>query len=211
MQLLPNTMGVRLPVEVREALLGLGMSCNDAKTLVGMAKTADAFALQRMESAQAVAHTRQGADDIAVVAGRARNQAIMAFARISLRYAVYASSVAAAVSNSATPPMPSQDRLLPSMLANVFERLLPEVRFAGQGTDAAIAEEHNADLAARRAALQQVISRWATSEAEDYDDLGVDVSMDVNDQLPELLHEYGAELVWTLGYFSGIEDESGEL
>jgi len=210
MQLLPKTMGIRLPAEAREALLGLGISCNDVKTLVGIAKTADVFAEQRMESAGAVAHTLQGADDMTVVAARARNQAIVAFARISLRYAVYASSVAVAVSNRATPPLPTHDRLLPSMLLNEFERLLPEARFTGQDADAAVAEEHNAYLAAKRAAIQQVISRWPGSEAENYDDLGVDGSVDINDQLPDLLHEYGAELVWTLGYFSGVDDESEE-
>jgi hypothetical protein len=207
MQLLESTMGGQLPAEVRQALLGLGTSCNDAQTLLGLAAGADNFVQRRIESARALGQVAKADDDMALVACSWRNQAVAAYARAAVRYAAYASQVAAAVAAGKTPEMPDTERLVPSALATDFDRLLPVVRFPSVESQAAIAEECNGSLLEMRQRLENfLLRRLSVAEIAGYDDLQADGTADMTEELPKLLHRYGTEIVFALAHFSRADD-----
>ena len=207
MQLLQPTMGQDLPAEVRDALLGLGTSCNDAAVLVDLANGVERFAQRKLECVHVLAHATQTAEDITTATDGWRNRAIAAFARAATRYAVYASRVAEAVGASETPPAPALDHLVPSMLADKFDRLLPVIQFPNDTVAETNAADSITTLLQLRDALEKLVYRRLHGNVlGSYDDLHVDGSADMTDELPRLLHQYATEIVYIVGLLSGVVD-----
>lgn len=207
MQLLPPTTGKNLPVEVREALLELGASCNDAAILLSLTAGVGSFTNRRFENVLALSQSRQAADDMTLATRGWHNRAIAVFARAATRYAVSASNIAAAVAASKAPEAPAVDHLLPSMLAVDFDQLLPANWFTGDCVVETDTADSIATLLWHRDALKGLIfHRLHGGVLDAYDDLQVDGSVDMTAELPLLLHRFATEMVFVLGLVSGAED-----
>jgi hypothetical protein len=207
MQLLQPTMGKDLPVEVRDTLLGLGTSCNDATVLVSLADGVDGFVQRRLECVHVLAPAAQSADDMTAATEGWRNRAIAAFARAAVKYAVYASRVAESVAAGETPHRLKLEHVVPSMLASDFNQLLPVIQFPTGSIAAMTAADSVALLLEKREALVKMVRRRLHGDALDfYDDLHVDGSAELTDGFPRLLHEYATEMVHVIGLFSGTAD-----
>ncbi|GAA0547712.1 hypothetical protein GCM10010172_31900 [Paractinoplanes ferrugineus] len=216
-QLLQPEMGLRLPLDVRAALLEMGTACNQAAVHLHQALT---FTLQvecaleaQRTGCQAGALLQQVTDDLRRLADQNFEQAIIVLAKAGTVYAGYASQVAVAVAAGEPPPLPGSQRIAPSDLITAAGLYLPDVRFSDDDPESRVVAEQNEMISEARQHLLNLITHQMQGAPSDaYDDIATVVAG--NDggenrlaEFPAALHTYASVLVWALSVFSGVKHD----
>jgi hypothetical protein len=215
MQILQPDRGLRLPLTVRDALLDLGVACNDAEGLMDIAAAMDRSAVTRhahMQAHQETGHALTVADDISTIICLLHTQAIALTTRAATAYAVYATRVSIASARGAELPLPDPEPVLPSKMAADVTSFLPPVRFTtADREDESALRVCNNDIESHRENLMNVIlGQLKGTDLTNYDEVMGSGRMllerDLVAQFPITLHRYAAAVVWGLGQFAGVRE-----
>lgn len=221
-QLLQPDAGTDLPPAVRQALIDMGIACNDAAVAVNQAYALQLQTLAAMEAHQARQQQQHSlttfvAEDLVRSADNFHAQLVVVYARTTAIYAGYASQVATDVAGRKTPRIPGSEVIRPSDLVHALDIYLPQVRFTAEHGEQKVVDEQNADIAQTRKTLVDLVTHQLQGEAmSSYDDpadvtWGSSGSPELLVGFPEALHVYAATLVWAFSVFTGIADEASGI
>ncbi|MFI5496577.1 hypothetical protein [Actinoplanes sp. NPDC051859] len=215
-EVLPTDCGIRLPSQVRAALVSLGSACNLAALALNQATLGEITATVASEGA----HARGGdvevstADMLAVSALSYVDQLTVVYTIITARYAAYAAATAFAIAADCEPAAPGAEQLslLPSHLLREPEALLPSIGFAQDTASTPLAEQQD-HVAQARQDLMQIIKRHLDgSPISQYDDPAavarrLHQSTDLSLMFATALHNYAGTTAWAIGVFTGPSPE----
>jgi hypothetical protein len=209
--LLQKGLGAGLPHAVREALIDIGIVCNDA----ALALNAVHVELARAHCARDVLHSgssgfawrAQQVNDMAKCVDAHRDRLAVILARSAAWYAVYASQVATQVLRGDPPTPPTGGGMLPSKLIDDAERLLPSITF--RVTRASLTDQNNDVAAAREVLFNVIADHRRAGSAVRYDD---PYAAEQNarrfageaTEFPDALLAYASALTWALGVYTGV-------
>lgn len=207
--LLEKGLGARLPHAVREALIDIGIVCNDT----ALALNAAHVELSRAHCARDVLHSgstdfawrTQQVDDMVKCAAAHRDRLAVILARSAAWYAVYASQVATQVTCGDPPTPPAETGVLPSELIDDAERFLPPVTF--RVTRASLTDQNNDVATARQVLFTVIDDHRRAGSAVRYDD---PFAAEQNarrfpgeaTEFPDALLDYASTLTWALGVYT---------
>ncbi|MEU4244001.1 hypothetical protein [Actinoplanes sp. NPDC026619] len=221
-QLLQPDMGRRLPVDVRSALVAMGMACNQATMLMhnafGFSMQVQSLLDSQRASEPASRLAVQVAEDLRDLSDQNFEQAIVVLARAGAVYANYASQVAVALAENTSPPLPQLEPIRPSDVITACGHYLPEVSFEKDSDEPSIVGEQNQAIADARRHLNNLITHHLQSEnVLAYDEIAAVAITRADDgdrgrsaEFADALHVYAGVLVWAIGVFSGADpDDAG--
>jgi hypothetical protein len=213
--LLPGHGQLRLPMQVQETLVGLGVVCNDLALALDEALLLDRRAVTGAEAAAGSARLSRWRGELAAHRTRATvtylEQTTAVYALGAAGYVGYAAAVAVALVAGAPLPAWSDRPVRPGQIIAGREALVPLVQLAvsDTGFDSGDCDE---ELRLGHMLLGEAVEEvTAAGLAGAYDDPAAlagrpDGSVDVSVRYPQALHRYAAGCVWAVGLISGAPD-----